>query len=535
MISISRSLVILTLVAWSIALSAYGLDGTTISGTVKNSTGVPYRGAFVRVRNVKTTMTFNVLSDSEGRYRVQNVPPGDYEIRAAAIGYKDDVRSGVKVAANGSQSFDFTLQKGKVRWSDLNTYQGRQLLPKTKDHDLSYNDKFFTSCYQSCHSFQKTMTSTPWDENGWRSRVKYMRDVIIGGEGGGAMTDKDVEDFTSYLTFAFGPNSPKPQSPEDLPEYQRLVRSFSDDAMKIVYVEFDFAGSKGLGPWSAVEDKDGMIWSPYYGRGNEVTRLNPNTGELIRFPLSFTKTAGIHSAIPAPDGTIWFTEAALSKIGHLNPFTEEISEYENLYPDGKPAGSHTIRVDESGKIWTSGGTTISSFDPKTKEFTHYGVAGTYGNVVGQNAEQWFTVFREGDSPIVRVSKDGKVSKFNPPTKGKPQRLQVDSDGIVWFSERRGGKIGRFDPKTETFKEFQLPGPEPSPYAIGIDRNHMIWYASHEQDTIGRLNPNTGEVTEYPFPHSEISMREFFLDSQGRMWYGSPANDKIGYFIPPSVN
>src|SRR5579864_3364652 len=126
------------------------------------------------------------------------------------------------------------------------------------------------------------------------------------------------------------------------------------------------------GPWSAVEDKDGFIWSPYYGRGNEVTRLNPNTGELIRFPLPFKKTAGIHSAIPSPDGTIWFTEAALSKIGHLNPSTEEITEYENLYPDGKPAGTHTIRVDESGKIWTSGGSTISSFDPATKQFTHYG-------------------------------------------------------------------------------------------------------------------------------------------------------------------
>ena len=76
MISISRSLTILALaITWSFAWSAYGVDGTTISGTVKNSTGGPYRGAFVKVRNVKTTMTFNVLSDSAGRYRVQNVPP----------------------------------------------------------------------------------------------------------------------------------------------------------------------------------------------------------------------------------------------------------------------------------------------------------------------------------------------------------------------------------------------------------------------------------------------------------------------------
>src|SRR5262249_35646184 len=131
MISISRSLAILMFVISSVAWPAYGVDGTTISGTVKNSTGAPYRGAFVKVRNVKTTMTFNVLSDSAGRYRVQNVPPGDYEIRASAIGHKDDVRSAVRVAANGTQSFDFTLEKGKVRWSDLNTYQGRQLLPKT--------------------------------------------------------------------------------------------------------------------------------------------------------------------------------------------------------------------------------------------------------------------------------------------------------------------------------------------------------------------------------------------------------------------
>jgi virginiamycin B lyase len=278
-----------------------------------------------------------------------------------------------------------------------------------------------------------------------------------------------------------------------------------------------------------------MIWSPYHNRGNEVVRLNPNTGELTRFPLPFEKTAGIHSAIPSPDGTVWFTEAAQSKIGQLNPITKEITEYPNLLPNGQPAGAHTIRVDENAQVWVSGGVTISRFDPKTKQFTHYGQAGTYGNVVGKNGEQWFTVFREGDSPIVRVRKNGEVSKFFPPTKGKPQRLEVDSDGIVWFSERRGGRIGRFDPKTETFREFELPGPEPSPYAIGIDRNHMIWYASHEQDTLGRLNPRTGEVTEYPFPHSEISIREFFLDSQGRMWYGSPSNDKIGYFIPPSGN
>jgi virginiamycin B lyase len=197
-------------------------------------------------------------------------------------------------------------------------------------------------------------------------------------------------------------------------------------------------------------------------------------------------------------------------------------------PDGRRTGSHTIRVDQQGLVWVSDGPAISMFDPKTEQFKHFDLGGTYGNVVGQNGDQWFTSFRE-DGPLGRVTRDGILTKFYPPTKGKPQRLQVDSDGIVWFSERRGGKIGRLDPKTAEFKEFPLPGPEPSSYAVGIDRNHMIWYSSHEQDTLGRMDPKTGAVTEYPYPHSEISMREFFLDSHGRMWYASSVNNKIGYF------
>jgi virginiamycin B lyase len=372
------------------------------------------------------------------------------------------------------------------------------------------------------------MALVAWDEDGWRQRVKYMRDTMMAGERA-RLSDEQVEDFTSYLTVAFGPKSPKPQSPQDLPQYKSTVRPLNPAAMNIAYVEYDFPAPNGMGPWSAAEDKDGMLWIPYYGRGNGVVRLNPTTGEMTTFPLPFARTAGIHSAVPARDGTVWFTELALGRIARLDPSTGKITEYQNSpLPDGRRTTAHTIRVDERGLVWVSGGPAISLFDPKTEKFRHFDLGGTYGNVPGHNGDQWFTSFRE-DGPIARVSKDGVLSKFYPPTKGKPQRLEVDSDGIVWFSERRGGKIGRFDPRTESFKEFPLPGPEPSPYAIGIDRNHMIWYSSHEQDTLGRLDPATGEVIEYPYPHSEISMREFFLDSKGRMWYASSVNNKVGYF------
>lgn len=506
------------------------LFGATITGSVKGVEGKPFTGAFVIAENTQNKMTTNVLSDAQGRYHIGSLPAATYSVRIRAIGYTSDPRTSLQLGADQRTSIDFVLQKGVVRWSDLTTFQGTQLLPKTKAHDLSkrYQDTFFTSCLISCHSFQGQMATKTWNEDRWRTAVRYMRDVIMAGEGG-AMSDEKVEDIVSYLTTAFGPSSPKPRSPEELPEYRSLARTFSPQAMNIAYVEYDFGSAKGLGPWSAVEDKDGMFWIPYYGRGNEVVRLNPKTAELTRFALPFAKTAGIHSAVPAPDGSVWFTEAALGRIGRLNPATKEIVEYQNSpLADGRHTGTHTVRVDEKGRVWSSGGPAISMFDPLTKEFTHFDVPATYGNVVGQNGDEWFTSFRD-DGPIARVTKDGTLSKFYPPTKGKPQRLQVDSDGTIWFSERVGNKIGHFDPKTGTFKEFDLPGPSASPYAIGIDRNQMVWYSSHEQDTLNRLDPRTGDVIEYPFPHAEISMREFFVDSQGRMWYASSDNNKIGYF------
>ena len=90
-------------------------------------------------------------------------------------------------------------------------------------------------------------------------------------------------------------------------------------------------------------------------------------------------------------------------------------------------------------------------------------------------------------------------------------------------------MGRFDPKTQAFKEYPLPGPDPTPYALGFDADGYLWYNSHDMDVIGRFDPRTGKVTEYPFPHAELFMREFFRDSQGRMWYGTNPNNKVGYF------
>jgi virginiamycin B lyase len=506
--------------------------GATITGVVKGPDGAPFEGAFVLAQNTKTKISVDVLSAKDGRYAVENLPAGNYDLRIRAVGYKADPRTGVGLSTDQHTSVDFALQQGVVRWNEVSTHQGRLLLPEARGKDLLSG-----RCW-ACHEFQSRMASVHRDEDGWRDRVNYMRETMhffLDSPNAlyPAFTDKTADDIVSYLTTYFGPDSALPKSPADVPGYKDTVRTFGDEAMKIVYVEYDLPGPSRF-PWNADPAKDGSIWIPEFAPINSIAHLDPETGAVQEYKAPNKGAASIHSAMEGPDGSVWFEEQASNKIGKWDPNTKEITEYQDSYIPGKEGlleggGKHTVRIDKEGIVWSTG-SPFSSFDPKTGKFTHYEAAPTiYGIDIDKDDNVWFDGFAMDGKLFEAAAKTRKITGYQPPTAGLPRRIQADSDGIIWMAEFKGGKIARFDPGTETFKEYSLRGPDATPYALGIDRQHYVWYSSEELDIVGRLDPKTGNVVEFPFPHSENTMREFLPDAQGRMWWASPANNKVGYF------
>jgi virginiamycin B lyase len=181
---------------------------------------------------------------------------------------------------------------------------------------------------------------------------------------------------------------------------------------------------------------------------------------------------------------------------------------------------------------------LSRFDFETGKFTNYWETGhTYSIANDSQGNIWFTITGTPGQVVKMDWHSLKMTKYPVPTKdGLPRRIQIDSNGIIWFGEYNRGKLGRFDPKTEAFQEYDLPtGPRTHPYGLGVDAKGNIWYSSYYFDVLGRLDPITGKITQYPFPHSENTIREFFLDRQGRMWYGSPSNNRVGYFYLTDTN
>ena len=512
-----------------VSLCAVFAQAATVTGTVKGPDGAPFKGAFIEAQNAATKITFNVLSAPDGRYRIDNLPAGEYELRIRAMGYKADAQSGLKLAAGQNGSANFALQPGMVRWSDLSGYQGKQLLPDGKGKQLIEQQCF------ACHMFQSRMAAVKRDHDGWVQAVTFMR-TAMHSRLGDVFSDQDADTVINYLNNTFGVDSHLPKSPTDMPGYEKTVRPISDSALNIVYVEYDMPGPNRM-PFSAAPDKDGYLWIPDFGPSNRIGRLDPNTGHIDEFMVPNKGTASVHSAIPAPDGSVWAAEQASNKLARWDPKTKQITEYQDTYAPGKEGfenggSKHTVRVDFKGRVWgTAVFAPLTVFDPKTGEFTHFkDVISPYGVEIDKNGNAWFAEFRDGGEIGFADADSGKVTRFAPPAPGGwPRRIEIGRDGMIWVAEYRGGRIDRFDPKSHVFKEYKLPGPDPTPYALGIDQNGYIWYSSDDQDVMGRLDPKTGNVTEYPYVHAENMMKEFFLDKQGHMWYGSAPNNKVGYF------
>jgi virginiamycin B lyase len=498
----------------------------TITGEVKGPDSAGIKGVFVTAQDTHTKIMVAVLTDDAGRYRIENLRAGDYQLSAQSVGYRSDPAMSITVTSDGHESRGLALRKDAVRWSDISIYQGKELFPEAKGSDL-----LFENC-TGCHAFQNEMATATNDADGWKKRVEYERTTYDFGLG--QLTEQDVEELSSYLSRLFGPHSVLQKSPADMlgedrhAGYQDTVRSFSSDSLKIVYVEYDVP-PPGAFPFSATPDAMGNIWIPNGGAAGKITRLQPQSGVLQDFPAPASGAASVGSLVAAHDGSIWLAEYGPNKLGRWDPDGQRIVEY----PDDsatKGRTKNTVRIDASGNIW-SGGVPLTRFDPKSGRFTSVAkVPAAYDVELDPQGNAWFT-----DPVTNRIGRvNGKtlgVSQWALPTPNAgPRRLQIAHDGMIWIAEFNAGKLARFEPQTHAFEEFVLPSPEPSPWALAFDNDGYLWYSSYDTDAVGRFDTKTGKAIRYPFPHSEITVHEFCRDAAGKIWYASSANKKVGYFF-----
>ncbi|MCU1289036.1 MAG: hypothetical protein JWN60_1265, partial [Acidobacteria bacterium] len=107
--------VCLSLLSFSSANFAQDLDDVTISGRITDSNNAPIVGATVTATQVEQNVERTVTADEEGRFRIVELKPGVYKVRASANGFGAKERIELQTISGQNLQLDFSLAPASVQ------------------------------------------------------------------------------------------------------------------------------------------------------------------------------------------------------------------------------------------------------------------------------------------------------------------------------------------------------------------------------------------------------------------------------------
>ena len=93
---------------------AQDLDNITITGRVIDQNGAVIPGASVTVTFVKTKLERMVVTDEDGHYRIIQLEPGVYSVKASYPNFATEEKSGLTTIAGQNVQLDFTMKPAGV-------------------------------------------------------------------------------------------------------------------------------------------------------------------------------------------------------------------------------------------------------------------------------------------------------------------------------------------------------------------------------------------------------------------------------------
>ncbi len=111
-LNVGLATIVLCLVALTAA--AQDLDNVTISGRITDETGAIIPGASVTATLVKTKVERTVVANDDGRYRIIQLEPGIYTVKASFTNFAAEQKTDLMTIAGQNVQLDFTLKPAAV-------------------------------------------------------------------------------------------------------------------------------------------------------------------------------------------------------------------------------------------------------------------------------------------------------------------------------------------------------------------------------------------------------------------------------------
>lgn len=249
--------------------------------------------------------------------------------------------------------------------------------------------------------------------------------------------------------------------------------------------------------------------------GNKVARILNE--QVIEYPIPTNFAAPFKCATDSQDN-IWFTEVYGNAIARFNTHDWKFQEYKIPTPDSRPGG---IAVDHKGRVWFTEqkGNKVTMFDPDVA------LAAEKTHPPEQPKAKAPATQPAGARPSGFLMEDYKLPH---PSSGPGNDL-IEQQGWLWFPELYANKIGAFDLRTHSFREFDLPTETSMPVGLARDSKGIFWATEFRANRLARLDPVTGQIEDFPLATESALPSGISVDDQDNVWLTELAANRIARF------
>ena len=499
-----------------------------LTGVVEDIHSEPLNGVMVRVTNETSGISESVFTDEMGRYELSTRLTGDVTVRFRLPYFQDETNQ-LMLTVGKSVEQQAVLKPmtdvAEISESLPSVYHFGNLAFDRDPTAISSRQNLQRDC-AGCHALGNSVTRAPRSPEQWAEVTKRMQGYL------GNPDPKLIESRVALLSDGFRGQAPnvRPVFPVDaetqtavIHEYRLENTIFPHDADinpadGLIYTVDRTASQMAvtdLGSGKSVFFEQPPSMRPAVGKGDSYSGRSidpgPHSLALGKTGYWYTTNSGSDEigvfdpktrtwkdsfVLPEParyphtiragdDGIIWFTLAASSQVGRLDPVSGDIKliDLPELKPLGGAGGSLPYGIDVSpadGRVWYARlwGDKIGAIDPKTLE----------------------------------------VTEFDSPVEG-PRRLRFDASGALWLTGYSDGMIARID--TASMKSDVYPMPEfakgyrPAPYSLAIHPvTQEVWINETSTDRVYRFLPKEKRFIVYPMPLRGTFTRDFTFTASG---------------------
>jgi virginiamycin B lyase len=274
---------------------------------------------------------------------------------------------------------------------------------------------------------------------------------------------------------------------------------------------------------------DGRVW--FVGQaGNYVACFDPETEEFRRFEIE--DGTNPHTVIVDEQGYPWYAGNRNGRIGRIDPDTGEV----RIFMTGEARDPHTMAFDGAGHIWFTSqlSNRVGRLHMVTGDYVlvvpHENPSRPYGIVIDHAGHPWVSLFNT--NTVVRIDAETlALTHFEKATPAsRSRRLEVTSDGSVWYVDEPRGYLGRIDRDTGGVREYPMPGgSESRPYAITKDADERLWISQTGPDKkLVGFDPRTEQFVSVNAVSETIRHMDFHGPTRA-LWFGTDAN-RIGRLL-----